>query len=51
MHYQEGEQRIRKGLPVRKGCKHTKQLYIVIEGRRKEIDQIGTVFGLRRGSN
>jgi hypothetical protein len=36
---------------VREESKHTKQLYIVIEGRRREINKIGMVFGMRRGSN
>lgn len=35
---------------MRKGSKHTEQLYVVIECRRKEIDKIATVFGLRRGA-
>jgi len=40
VHYQEGEQRIRKEVRVRKGSKLTKQLYIVIEGRRREFSKI-----------
>jgi len=35
---------------VRKGSKHTKQLYIVKEGRWREINKIVMVFGIRRGS-
>ena len=51
MRYQEREQRIRKGARLREGSKHTKHLYIVIEGRRREINKIWTVFRMRRGSN
>lgn len=51
MRYKGGEQRIRKGVRLRKGSKRRKQLYIVIEGRRREINKIGTVFGMRRESN
>jgi hypothetical protein len=51
VHYQEGEQSIRKMVRGRKGSKLTKQLYIVIEGRRREFNKICTVFGMRRGSN